>query len=116
MYDINKRIECKNLTVGKLIEHLQTVNKDARVYFNGDNYGYIHIEKDSSVISFDNSSLDDDYYYDELKEFLDKGLERWRNERKEGCPGPGYENVYGQWVPKKDHSNYENAVFNGECK
>lgn len=26
-----------------------------------------------------------------------------------------YENVYGQLVPKKDHSNYDNAVFNGEC-
>ena len=31
------------------------------------------------------------------------------------CPGPGYVNVYGQWVPKEDHSNYENAIFNGEC-
>ena len=34
---------------------------------------------------------------------------------KEECPGPGYVNVYGQWVPKEDHSNYENAIFNGEC-
>ena len=26
-----------------------------------------------------------------------------------------YENVYGQLVPKKDYSNYDNAIFNCEC-
>ena len=38
--------------------------ENAKVFFNGDNYGYVHIEKDNSAISFDDSSLDDDYYYD----------------------------------------------------
>ena len=37
---------------------------NAKVLFNGDNYGYVHIEKDDSIISFDDSSLDYDYYYD----------------------------------------------------
>ena len=26
-----------------------------------------------------------------------------------------YENIYGQLVPKKDYSNYDNAIFNSEC-
>ena len=30
-------------------------------------------------------------------------------------PIDGYVNIYGQLVPKIDHSNYNNAVFNGEC-
>lgn len=62
MYDINKRKELKDAKVKELPE-------DADVFFNGDNYGYIHIEKDLSAVSFDDSSLDDDYYYDgQIKE------------------------------------------------
>ena len=50
-------------------EHIKPAEPDklpenAKVLFNGDNYGYVHIEKDDSIISFDDSSLDDDYYYD----------------------------------------------------
>ena len=65
MYDINKRIECRNLTVDELIKKLKTLNKDARVLFNGDQYGYLHIEYDNSIISFDDSSLDDLYEHNE---------------------------------------------------
>ena len=65
MYDINKRKELKNAKVKDILEILKELPEDADVYFNGDNYGYIHIEKDSSIISFDDSSLDDDYFYDD---------------------------------------------------
>lgn len=65
MYDINKRKELKNAKVKDILEILKELPEDAEVYFNGDNYGYIHIEKDSSVVSFDDSDLYDDYYYDE---------------------------------------------------
>ena len=38
------------------------------------------------------------------------------DEEKKNISMPEYENVYGHLVPKKDISNYENAVFNGELK
>ena len=37
------------------------------------------------------------------------------DEEKKNTSMPEYENVYGHLVPKKDISNYENAIFNGEC-
>ena len=37
------------------------------------------------------------------------------DEEKKSISMPEYENVYGHLVPKKDISNYDNAVFNGEC-
>ena len=64
MYDINKRKELKNAKVKDILEILKELPENAEVCFNGDNYGYIHIEKDLSVISFDDNSLYDDYYYD----------------------------------------------------
>ena len=64
MYDINKRKELRNATVGDILKILQELPEDAMVYFDGYEYGYIHIEKDLSVVSFDESSLEDEYYYD----------------------------------------------------
>ena len=64
MYDLNKRQEMRNVEVKEVIELLQKLPENAKVFFNGNNYGYAHIEKDNSAISFDDSSLDDDYYYD----------------------------------------------------
>ena len=64
MYDINKRKELHNATVKDVMEILEELPEDAQVVFDGDEYGYIHVEKDLSVVSFDSSSLDDDYYYD----------------------------------------------------
>lgn len=64
MYDLRKRQEMRNVEVKEMIEILQKLPKNAKVLFNGENYGYVHIEKDDSIISFDDSPLDDDYYYD----------------------------------------------------
>lgn len=64
MYDLSKRQELRNVKVSEVIELLKTLPEDAVVLFNGDNYGFIHIEKDNSAISFDDLSLDEDYYYD----------------------------------------------------
>lgn len=61
MYDINKRQEMRNVEVWELIELLQELPKNARVLFEGNCYGYIHIKHDESAISFDNSSLDAGY-------------------------------------------------------
>ena len=37
------------------------------------------------------------------------------NDEKKSISMPEYENVYGHLVPKKNISNYDNAIFNGEC-
>ena len=44
-----------------------------------------------------------------------EGLKIIYNEEKKNISMPEYENVYGHLVPKKNISNYDNAVFNGEC-
>ena len=47
-----------------------------------------------------------------------EGIEGFKiiyDEEKKNTSMPEYENVYGHLVPKKDISNYENAIFNGEC-
>ena len=44
-----------------------------------------------------------------------EGLKIIYNEEKKSTSMPEYENVYGHLVPKKDISNYGNAIFNGEC-
>lgn len=61
MYDISKRRECKNMKVWEAIEILCKMPLNAKVLFNGDEYGYLHIEEDESANSFDDSSLDDEY-------------------------------------------------------
>ena len=81
MYDINKRKELKNAKIKDILEILKELPEDAEVYFNGDNYGYIHIEKDSSVISFDDSDLYDEYYYD--GQIKDDDLDEKQSEYKE---------------------------------
>ena len=45
MYDLRKRQEMQNIEVKEVIELLQKLPENAKVLFNGDNYGYIHIEK-----------------------------------------------------------------------
>lgn len=61
MYDLSKRKECKDIKVREVVEILSTLPEDASVLFNGDNYGYLHIEEDLSIISFDDASLDEEY-------------------------------------------------------
>lgn len=53
MYDLSKRQEMRNVEVWEVIELLQKLPKNSKVLFNGDNYGYFHIEADESAISFD---------------------------------------------------------------
>ena len=53
-------------------------------------------------------------YHDNDVESIE-GFKIIYDEEKKNTSMPEYENVYGHLVPKKDISNYENAVFNGEC-
>lgn len=72
MYDISKRQECKKMQVWEAIEILRKMPLNAIMLFNGDEYGYIHIEEDESAISFGSLII-------ALLTLLDK---RNRNKRK----------------------------------
>ena len=67
MYDINERIELRNCTVGDIIDWLQKFSRDTKVYVNGDYYGFIHVEKDKTAISFDDASLEEEYECDDIQ-------------------------------------------------
>lgn len=61
MFDITKRIEAKNMIAKDLKEFVNSLPDECEINFNGDNYGYIHVEEDLSAVSFDDNSLDDEY-------------------------------------------------------
>lgn len=61
MFNKNRRIEARDMTVAELRAILEDLPDNCEVNFMGDNYGYIHIESDLSIISFDDASLEDEY-------------------------------------------------------
>lgn len=61
MYDINKQEFFEGITVGELVDKLSKLPQNASFVLCGDTCGYIHIEKDASVVNLDNASLDDEY-------------------------------------------------------
>ena len=68
MFDKNKRKEFNEVTIGDILAYLQKLPKNAKVLFNGDTNGYIHVMQDESAISFDDNSLEYLYNYYEDKE------------------------------------------------
>ena len=61
MYDVNKRKNLSGMNVGELINELNKLPKDAKVLCCGDDYLYLHVEKDDSVICIDTEDLEDLY-------------------------------------------------------
>lgn len=61
MYNINKRRKLKEVSVSDLIEELKQLPQDAKVVFCGDYVGFIHVERDDSVVCIDTEDLDEDY-------------------------------------------------------
>lgn len=61
MYDINKRKEFQGATVQEIINILSKLNPEAEFLCDGDNYFYLHVEEDDSVVNLDSSSLDSIY-------------------------------------------------------
>ena len=62
MYDINKRKTFTDpCTVKDFIKVLQQFNPNAQFLCDGDEWFWLHVEKDESVISIDSNSLDDEY-------------------------------------------------------
>lgn len=70
MYDKNRMKKfTTGLTVKDLIEALKEYPEDAVVDICGDNYCYIHVEENDSVVNIDNEDLEECY---EPKETGDK--------------------------------------------
>ncbi len=61
VYDINKRILVLCPSVGTLVDILNTLPRDAKVMFSGCDCGYLHVNKDETVICIDSEDLDEDY-------------------------------------------------------
>lgn len=61
MYDSKQFQSYSELTVGRLVDILQGLPQDAQIVICGDEYCYIHIESDGSVVNLDNNSLEDCY-------------------------------------------------------
>ena len=92
----NLKIEYEEaMTIRSLLEILD----DCPIPLTNDNY-----------ISIFRSISSCDHDVDEIE-----GFKIIYDEEKKNISMPEYENVYGHLVPKKDTSNYDNAIFNGEC-
>lgn len=61
MYDSKQFQSYSELTVGQLVNILQGLPQDATIAICGDDYCYIHLESDGSVVNLDNNSLEDCY-------------------------------------------------------
>lgn len=72
MYDLTKRFYKDNLSVEELIEQLKKLPQQAKICICGDDCCYIHIEKDGSVVNFDNEDLAD--CYDEMVTPVEDGV------------------------------------------
>jgi hypothetical protein len=59
MYDITKRKQFS--TVGELKELLKNIPDETQVMVTGDDYCWLHVEEDGSVVCFDVEELDEAY-------------------------------------------------------
>jgi len=57
MYDIKRLVHGNHVTVGEVIEQLEKLPKDAEFTCCGDEYLFIHVEEDNSVVTLDNEIL-----------------------------------------------------------
>ena len=74
MFDPELYAFCHNVKVRDVIKYLNTLPKDCEVNVNGDNLFYIHVEKDKSLLSFDDNSLSEEYNSEpiELSKIIEK--------------------------------------------
>lgn len=61
MYDKKQRQSYSEITVGQLINQLKALPQDAQILICGDDYCFIHVESDSSVVNLDNEALEECY-------------------------------------------------------
>ena len=61
MYDVNKLRSFKGKTVGELVDFLSKLPRGAKIFCDGDEWFWVHIETDESAVNIDSSSLDAEY-------------------------------------------------------
>lgn len=66
MYDISERKQFS--TVGELRQLLASLNDDTKVLITGDDYCWLHVEEDQSVICLDTEDLEDCYEDDTMQD------------------------------------------------
>lgn len=71
MYNLAKRRKSECMSVKDLINELEKENPDAEITCCGDNYVYLHVENDQSVVTIDCEDLDEAYDW-ETEEILDE--------------------------------------------
>lgn len=64
MYDSKQFQSYSEITVGQLIDILKALPQNSQLVICGDEYCYIHVETDGTVVNLDNNSLDDCYCED----------------------------------------------------
>ena len=61
MYDVNKLRGFKGKTVGELVDFLSTLPREAKIFCDGDEWFWVHLDADESAVNIDSSSLDAEY-------------------------------------------------------
>lgn len=61
MYDKQQFQSYSKITVGQLAQQLKALPQDAQILICGDEYCYIHVESDGSVVNLDNEDLEECY-------------------------------------------------------
>lgn len=65
MYDPKLERAFKSAKVRELIEALLTLPPDAQIECDGDEWFWLHVEKDRSVVNIDSTELEDEYEVDD---------------------------------------------------
>lgn len=72
MYDKSKRKEFSGSTVAEIIEALQELPADMQMCFCGTSVGYLHVDPEENICSFDyDESISDGYPYEDEQEWDD---------------------------------------------
>ena len=61
MYDPKLKQAFKSAKVRELIEALQAMPPDTQILCDGDEWFWLHVEKDRSVVNIDSTELEDEY-------------------------------------------------------
>ena len=65
MYDLGLKRSFQNAKVRDLIKVLQTLPPDAEILCDGDEWFWLHVESDLSVVDIDSAALEDEYEVDD---------------------------------------------------
>lgn len=124
MYDLSKLVHGNHVSVAEVIEQLQKLPQNAVFTCCGEEYLFIHVEEDGSVVTIDTESLADAYPEDELDMFpSDNEIPKFGGSLHRDMIQVLYSNeevdedddnqlLYNDglyWVTKEDYENLDNV-------